>query len=238
MYDPDEMNELQDVERLLDDAVDAIASGMSERGTKTGEIGPLQMAEALHALIQQFEEIDAKVIPAYDSNLGEQALMLAAELASWAEHLDLPDALAGLERVSVGIALWIARQDGEIGELEYVVNGFAASANITASDETLRELYHAMKTVIEHVSPGVRADADRTNPYRPWRMLNINFAIVATRTQDEELMHEAFDMLGRNIPQDAPGFFEEGLKQSEKSVYGPDVRRLMQEYLSRWAVRH
>ncbi len=238
MYDPDEMNELQDVEQLLDSAILAIEKSRAGNGIALGEIGPMQLADALRALTEQFEEIDAKVIPAYDNGLGEQALTLAAELASWAEHLELPDALADLEKVAVGIALWVARHDGEIHELESVVNGFAASANITASEETLRALFQAMKTVLEHVAPAIKADSDQTNPVRPWRMLNINFAIVATRTQDEEMMHEAFDALGRNLPQDAPGFFEEGLRQSEKSVYGPEVKKLMQEYFSRWAVRH
>ncbi len=238
MYDPEEMNELQDVDQLLDNASNAIGKSLAGRRVEPGEIGPMQMAEALRALIQQFEEIDAKVIPAYDNDLGDQALMLASELAALAEQLALPDAKADLEKASVGIALWVARHEGEIGELESVVNGFAESANITASEETLRVLFHAMKRVLEHASPSVRADADQTNPHRPWRMLNFNFAIVATRTQDEQLMHDAFDTLGRNLPQDAPGFFEEGLKQSEKSVYGPGVRKLMQEYFSRWAVRH
>ena len=73
-----------------------------------------------------------------------------------------------------------------------------------------------------------------------WRILNFNCAIVATRTQDAPLMHEAFDTLGRNLPEDedAPAFFEEGLKQSDKPVYGPLVKSLMQEYFARWTVRH
>ena len=236
MYDPDEMNELQDVDQLLDSAIEAIEKGRA--GRALGEIGPMQLADALRALIQQFAEIDAKVIPAYDNGLGEQALTFAAELAAFADHLELPEARADLEKVSVGIALWVSRQDGEISELESVVNGFASSANITASEETLRALFHAMKAVIEHAAPSIRADSDQTDPHRPWRMLNFNFAIVATRTQDEQLMHEAFDTLGRNLPQDAPGFFEEGLRQSGKSVYGPGVVKLMQEYFARWAVRH
>ena len=230
------MNELQDIEQLLDSAIEAIEKGRA--GRALGEIGPMQLADALRALIEQFAEIDAKVIPAYDSDLGEQALTFASELASFADHLELPEVRADLEKVSVGIALWVSRQDGEISELESVVNGFASSANITASEETLRALFHAMKAVIEHAAPSIRADSDQTNPHRPWRMLNFNFAIVATRTQDEQLMHEAFDTLGRNLPQDAPGFFEEGLRQSGKSVYGPGVGKLMQEYFARWAVRH
>jgi hypothetical protein len=132
----------------------------------------------------------------------------------------------------------VARHGGEIRELETVVNGFAASANTTTADEALRALFRATKAVLEHAAPAIKADLDQANPGRPWRVLNFNFAIVATRIQDAQLMHEAFDTLSRNLPQDAPAFFEEGLKQSDKPVYGPVVKNLMQEYFARWTVRH
>jgi hypothetical protein len=69
-------------------------------------------------------------------------------------------------------------------------------------------------------------------------MLNFNFAIVATRTMNEELMRKAFDTLGRNLPEDCPQFFAEGLIQSEKTVYGPEIKTMMAEYFKKWATLH
>lgn len=233
------MNELQEIQQLLSSAADAIEKRYARGSRQSGEVSPMQSADALHKLFQVFEEVDEKKAGlSYNDGLGENALLLTAELVDWAEHLELPETKSDLESVAVGIALWVARHDGEIRELEDVVNGFAASANTTASDEALRALFHAMKAVLEHVAPSIQADLDQDNPGRPWRVLNFNFAIVATRTQDEKLMRYAFDALSRNLPHDAPTFFEEGLKQSGKSVYGTVVKSLMQEYFARWAVRH
>ena len=63
-------------------------------------------------------------------------------------------------------------------------------------------------------------------------------AIDATRTQNRGLMKKAFDTLGRNLPEDCPQFFANGLKQSERPEYGPEIREMMTEYFKKWAVRH
>jgi hypothetical protein len=238
------MSELQEIQQLFSAAASAIETRYIQQSQQPGEVSPMQLADALHKLFQAFEVLDEKnganaTLPYNDpSELGEHGMLLAADLVRWAERLQLPQAKSDIEKIAVGIALWVARHGGEIRELETVVNGFAASANTTTSDEALRALFRATKAVLEHAAPSIKADLDQANPGRPWRVLNFNFAIVATRIQDAQLMHEAFDTLSRNLPQDAPAFFEEGLKQSDKPVYGPVVKNLMQEYFARWTVRH
>lgn len=238
------MSELQEIQQLFSAAASAIETRFATRSQQPGEVSPMQLADALHKLFQVFEALDEKnganaALPDNDpSDLGEHALLLAADLVNWAEHLQLPQAKSDIEKIAVGIALWVARHGGEIRDLETVVNGFAASANTTTADEALRALFRATKAVLKHAAPSIKADLDQANPGRPWRVLNFNFAIVATRIQDAQLMHDAFDTLSRNLPQDAPAFFEEGLKQSDKPVYGPVVKNLMQEYFARWTVRH
>jgi len=238
------MSELQEIQQLFSAAANAIETRYIQQSQQPGEVSPMQLADALRKLFQVFEELDAKnganaALPYNDpSDLGEHGILLAADLVHWAERLQLPQAKSDIEKIAVGIALWVARHGGEIRELETVVNGFAASANTTTADAALRALFRATKAVLEHAAPDIKADLDQANPGRPWRVLNFNFAIVATRIQDAQLMHDAFDTLSRNLPQDAPAFFEEGLKQSDKPVYGPVVKNLMQEYFARWTVRH
>jgi len=238
------MTELHQIQQLLSANAGAIEARYLQRGQQTDEVSPMQLAEALRQLLQVFETLDrshgAQGALPYDdpSELGEHGVHLVTDLAHWAERLDLPQVKFEIEKISVGVAQWVAGHDGEIRELETVVNGFAASANSTADEEGLRELFHAAQAVLTHVSPTIEADVDQSNPGRPWRVLNFNCAIIATRTQDAQLMREAFDTLSRNLPQDAPAFFEEGLKQSDKPVYGPTVKNLMQEYFARWTVRH
>ena len=238
------MSELQEIQQLCASAANALEMRYLQRQSKADDATPMQLAEALQHLLHVFEKIDleygAHGTSPYDdpSNLGEHGLLIAADLTRWADRLELNHVKFDIEKIAVGVALWIARHAGEIRELETVVNGFAASANASNSEEALHALFRAAKTVLEHAAPDIKADLDQANPGRPWRVLNFNYAIVATRTQDAQLMHEAFDTLSRNLPQDAPAFFEEGLKQSDKPVYGLVVKSLMQEYFTRWTVRH
>jgi len=238
------MTELHEIQHLLSANASVIETRYLQHKHQTDEVSPTQLAEALRQLLQMFETLDrthgAQGTLPYDdpSELGEHCVHLVADLAQWADRLELHQAKFEIEKIAVGVALWVARHDGEIRELEPVVNGFAANANSTADEDGLRKLFQAAQAVLAHVSPQIEADVDQSNPGRPWRVLNFNCAIIATRTQDAQLMREAFDTLSRNLPQDAPAFFEEGLKQSDKPVYGPVVKHLMQEYFARWTVRH
>lgn len=238
------MTELKEIQHLFSGAACAIETRFSEHNKLAGKVTPSQLAEAMSKLLFVFEKLDKNhgaygPLPYDDpSDLGEHGINIAADLATWAERMEVPKAKSDVEKVAVGIALWVVRHEGEIRTLETIVNGFAAKANNTTDEEPLRALFRAMQAVLEHTAPAIKRDLDKSNPGRPWRILNFNCAIVATRTQDAPLMHEAFDTLGRNLPEDASAFFEEGLKQSDKPVYGPLVKSLMQEYFARWTVRH
>ncbi len=238
------MTELQEIQSLFSGAAQAIESRFTEGGTHPSDVSPGQLSEALSQLLFVFDKLDREngeygPLPYDDpSELGEHGMNIAADLTTWATRLELQQAKMDVEKVAVGIALWVVRHEGEIRSLETIVNGFAAHANTTTAVDTLRALYRAMQVVLEHAAPPIKQDLDKSNPGRPWRALNFNFAIVATRTQDAQLMRDAYDTLGRNLPEDAPAFFEEGLRQSDKPVYGPIVRELMQEFFSRWTVRH
>ncbi len=239
------MLDLTETQTLFAQAVEAVQTRFVQSGQGSGgQVSPGQLREAMEQLLSVFAKLDethgAKGALPYDdpTELGEHGLTIAADLATWAERLGLRGAKMDMEKVAAGIACWVARHDGQLRELEAVVNGFAARANSTLDPAELAALYHCMRDVMAHVSPIVRADADKSNPGRPWRVFNLNLAIVATRTQDATLMHEAYDTLGNHLPEDAPAFFEEGLRQAEKPVYGPMVKALMQEYFARWTTRH
>jgi hypothetical protein len=56
--------------------------------------------------------------------------------------------------------------------------------------------------------------------------------IVATRTHDLETMKQAFDEFLIYLPQEAPGFFAEGMKEMDALDYPPHVRRVMEFYFN------
>jgi hypothetical protein len=172
------------------------------------------------------------------SEIGEQTITCLVELSVWAEKLDLIREKAILDELALAVAHWVIRQRGEIRNLEVIVDMLAAKANQTSDPAVLTALFHVMNDVIEFAAPDYKNDLDKSDPGRPWRMLNFNFAIVATRTMNKDLMVRAFDTLGRNLPEDCPQFFEEGLRQSEKAVYSPEIKIMMTEYFKKWATLH
>ncbi|MEA1890854.1 MAG: hypothetical protein U9N50_13895 [Pseudomonadota bacterium] len=75
---------------------------------------------------------------------------------------------------------------------------------------------------------------DRNNTGRPWRILNLNRGIIATRSHHPEIMPHAYSDLVKNIPDDARQFFNEGQKQMEIVDYPDHVKEIMQQYNDLW----
>jgi hypothetical protein len=234
-----------DLKKIFTEASAAVQQAFEQSGNQSGaDATPAQLIEAINQFFIIYERLGNK----YNENnlfkkdnisqIGEEAINCLIELGNWAERFNLLQEKAMLEEIAFAAAHWVIRHHGEIRSLEVVVNILATKANRTTDKEVLSSLFHVMNDVIEHTSPELKSDPDKTDPARPWRMLNFNFAIVATRTMDKDLMIKAFDTLGRNLPEDCPQFFEEGLKQSEKAVYGPEIKTMMAEYFKKWAILH
>ena len=69
---------------------------------------------------------------------------------------------------------------------------------------------------------------------RPWRVLNLNYGIVATRSHQPELIEQAYDALIANLPQDARQFFKEGKQQMDLVGYPEEVREVVERYNNMW----
>ncbi len=83
------------------------------------------------------------------------------------------------------------------------------------------------------MSPAVSQDTDRSDPRRPWRLLLLNRAIVATRSLKPALMEVAFDAVLEHLPEEAARFFEEGMAQMDALDYPPHVRAVIERYYLR-----
>jgi len=169
--------------------------------------------------------------------LGDYGLDLLQRLATIADRLGLREHSHKLESLAFPLALWLARNGGEIGKLEPVVNGLARLANSIRDQTQLEELWHLVSELVQAVSPAVSEDPERTNPQRPWRILLFNWAIVATRSHRPALMVLAFDALAESLPEDAPNFFREGMGQMDALDYPPHVRAVMEAYFETWSIK-
>ncbi len=97
---------------------------------------------------------------------------------------------------------------------------------------SLKSLSELMSKVVDGCSLEIKRDLDEKNQLRPWRLLHLNRGIVATRTYDLDIMKKAFDELLIYLPEEAPEFFNEGMKEMDELDYPSHVRELMEFYHS------
>lgn len=221
----------------------------SARSEGSAEEAPPALADAFEQLLEAMARTEASLSaaqgaaevsragPADVTELGEYAFSLFDTTLEWARRLRLDDTIEALQGLAIALALWIARHGGELFTLEAVVDALALDANHTQEPSALEALYTAMTEILEAAAPAIRQDLEKTNPGRPWRILNLNRAIVATRTHQPALMEQAFADLVRHLPEDAPGFFSQGMEQMDLLNYPPQVREVMDRYYREWHVR-
>ncbi len=221
----------------------AVAEHLSEITADTSsEETPEQLLAGMEKAIDVMERADADAASrqgeavlsdAEITEIGDFALGLLetiverVETASGHQNRDLT-------RLAIPISLWIARQGGSINKLELVVNSLAAWANELEDTLQIAGLARVIREIIDAASDKVRRDLEQSNPMRPWRIINLNYGIVATRSHDPELMDEAFSILVENLPQDARAFFREGMQQMDIVGYPEEVREVVERYDRMW----
>ncbi len=141
-----------------------------------------------------------------------------------------------LQAFIIAMARWIAHNGGQLFILEPVVDALAETSNQSQDAQQLLGLYQAMSEIMDATVAAIRQDLEKNNPGRPWRLLHLNRAIVATRTHQPDIMEEAFSVLARDLPEDAPRFFSEGMEQMDLLNYPPHVREVMDRFFRKWSV--
>ena len=198
---------------------------------------------ALQQLIQGFDQFfnvitsinmqarDNQVINKNEAtDIGDHGLVLLLKLVDLMERLDLPHKRREIEQISLIFARWILRYGGKVNHLEPMVNAFAQLANMMQDNQSLRRLSELMGQVVDACSEEIKQDLDKSDEFRPWRLLHINRGIVATRTHDIEIMKTAFDELLVYLPQEASNFFDEGMREMDTLDYPQHVRELIAFY--------
>lgn len=207
----------------LDGIVQSLPSAVVQAAT--GELGRfLQMTDVLDSQYGQ----DA-IIPLADIDSVTDAALL------WAAELDQAFVRQGgemerrvLRSITLGIALWAMRHQVNVGAVEPIVNALAEQANEAHSRQETMAVFALMQGVIAHVSPSLQIDLERSNPERPWRLLNLNLAITAIRSGDPALMKFAFEALSRNLPDECVGFFQAAADLAAQSTMSDEARALIE----------
>ncbi len=192
-----------------------------------------QLFTVLHRLEQPAADAPTGLDAAELRELTGYGIGLLAELAACARHAGLDDEARAAEALTIPFVVLMARRGGEVPVLEPVVNALATLANGMSDPTELAQLYGLMGEIINAVSPALAQDSDRSAPERPWRVLLLNRAIVATRSHRPALMEPAFDAVVEHLPEEAARFFEEGMAQMDALDYPPQVRAVMERYYLR-----
>lgn len=237
-----DLNALADV---VDEVTAALDEAYENNPLPQGTLGdPVLIGENLKQFVGIVQHLDAQYHGNGDgksrqalpdklkdlNELGDYGLGLLEEMSQWAEQLQLEELKVTMDELSIPIALWTARNIGNLTELNGVVNALSKIANQTQDPEFLAELSGIMDEIANATAPEVKEDKDKDDAERPWRILNLNHGIVATRSHDPQIMESVFEQILLRLPDDAPGFFREGLEQMDAVGYPTHVRHVMEKY--------
>ncbi len=224
---------------LFQSAVDQYLLQPAAEGENTIQELVVAMQQAID--VMQRADADLEASPA-GSNLvdekditqiGSYALTLIEGMVGHAQSIS-GEQNRELTRLVVPVSMWIVKHGGKIEQLDIIVNSLANYANELREPVQLAELCAVIRQVIDAVSDEIRQDLEQTNPMRPWRILNLNYGIVATRSHDPQLIDQAYEMLIKNLPQDARQFFREGMQQMDAVGYPQEVREVVERYDRMW----
>ena len=163
--------------------------------------------------------------------------IVAAALTEIA-RLTVNDSIPDLDDLAIGIALWAIRHEVELSPVEPVANALAYRANRVVSKQELAAVFGLMQGLIAHIAPRLASDLERSNPERPWRILHVNFAIVAIRSEDTALMDYAFDALEGALPDESGSFFAEAMARALAPGIAPAVRERIEARHLKWTPPH
>lgn len=199
--------------------------------------GPVTVANALADFFETAASIEQKDIELEGngiSEFGHHGLDLLDRVSWQIRQLDIHDERDRIARVYTSLAVWLARRGAVIENLETVADSFAIIVNSENDKAELASLCQLMEETLQAASETIKKDEDRSDPWRPWRVLNLNTGIAATRALDPELMKQVFTDLEMRLPDDVSGFFADGKRQMDAQDVPQEVRDVLTEYANKW----
>ena len=199
--------------------------------------GPIALAAAMSDFFQlasalengQQLEDDAAI-----SELANYAMDLVDRLQAQLWYLDIHDQRDRLSRLFASLAVWFARQDAVLDNLKGAADSFAILVNGENEKAELASMSRLMAELLDAASDEIKLDQDRSDSWRPWRVLNLNSGVAATRAFDPELMANTFDSMGRRLPYDMPNFLADGLRQATSQDVPQEVLDVINRFAEKW----
>lgn len=202
--------------------------------------GPLALARALSDFFQIAGALESGAAQLEQEELNEfcsYGLDLLDRLAFLVRKIEIMDKRDTVARMFASMGVWIARYGATIDNLQGTADGFGIIVNGTTATDDLRTLCELMEEVIEAASVTLQLDEDRGDAWRPWRVINLNAGIAATRSLDPQLMERTFERMGRRLPYDMSGFLADGMRQVAFQNVPDAVRDVFRHYMKKWPTK-
>jgi hypothetical protein len=212
-------------------------------GASTGR-DPVTLVALVGEFLRLMQTLDAEYggtggLPVVDAALAvDEALTALAELDSWLSRLDLVEYRDSLLATQLAVGHWSMCHELRFCVVAPLVNALAEKANAAESRQENAAVFAMMQGLVEHLAPQFAADLERSNPERPWRLLNLNLAITGIRTGDPGMIGYAFEQLDRHLPDECRGFYEEAHAIAVQPGFPPECGALIEAGYRRWTQPH
>jgi hypothetical protein len=221
-------HDLSDDIRLVE-VLETLKLALQERPEKLDEQVEI-LIDHLSSIItnQPFDSLNAKMI----TEIGELGSHLLGKL--YFELLNNHEYQRMYNFLAMAFAYWVVRNKGTINQLEFFVTALAQTANIVHDKISLESLYEVATFIVYATNDELKSAPEAAASDNPWRLLIMNYGIIATRTHTPELMESAYDTLIQYFHSDAPGFFRKAMSEMDRLNYPLYVRSVVERYNSRF----
>ncbi len=139
--------------------------------------------------------------------------------------------------LALAFAYWVARNGGSITQLQFYVAALAQTANSLRDKISLESLYEAATFIVFATSDELKTAPEVAAPDDPWKVLILNYGIIATRTHAPELMESAYKTLIQYFPDEAPPFFQQAMSEMDRLDYPQYVRNVVERYCAKYTTK-
>ncbi len=195
----------------------------------------LQQAwQELCNVIERIEKSSNQLTQQELNEIANHGIKLHLQAISWIERLQAQELVRPILKSLLFFSAWAGQRNCELDEIEFIINALSEYSNRAKEQSELQELAQISNKIIHAFPKALQAESDSTDPGKPWRVLLLNNAIIATRSNQDQLIEQAYQLIGKHLPEDAPGFFAEAMRQMEKINYPDNVKILARRYYELW----
>lgn len=132
--------------------------------------------------------------------------------------------------------LWRISNQGVIHILEPLVNSIAEISNRLRNTKELLLMHDCIQQILSDVADEYKDDMLNSDPRRPWRVLLLNYGIIATRTHNSQLIEKTYDYFFKHLPEDTMQFFTEAMSLMAAQNYPQSVCDIVEKYYQKYAI--